>query len=1422
MNSRYTRPAILTASTLIVGMLVLSSFFVPFALFQSPRAPTITDEQQTDFVLSNGVTPEVQWSRVTGGAVDSSPSVADVDGDGVLEVLVRSDDYYLYCLDATNGLVEWKFFFGYNNVETSPSLADIDNDGQLEVIIPAGTLYCIDASLGTEEWSAPGNARSSACIADVTGDDRLEVLVVDGTTNAVRCINSTGGEEWSTPDLDFTTLSSPTAADVDGDDQLEVLCGSLNYNFYCLNGDTGSTEWNFTTAVSSSYTPAVADLDGDSVKDIVFGTNYGHVYCLNGTMGGLEWDYNVGAYAIMSTPCIGDAGSDRTLDVFVGTQDNYLHCIDGVSGTQKWIKAASGDVDGDPCVVNVDGDDVLEVFVGADDYAMYCVDSGSGSTDWYYQAAGFIESSPYVGDLDDDGRIEIVFGSNDRNIYCLEAPEPRASHPWTGVGPRGDPHLTGCFLDNDSDLLTDNYEIIEGMEENMADSDGDSVDDYLEFILATDPLDGMTIYPHVEWSIPVESLVPSSPVVVDINDDGQMDLFVAFAGLLMCFDGSSLEQLWNRTYTLQMIDTIMVEDVNNDTLLEVLAVSANVLYCYRGIDGFQLWNYTAPYTLDQASCVCDTDSDGDLEIVFASAHSSDLHLYCVEGSTGNQIWNFTTAGLIAASPTAADLNHDGQLDIVFGAWDDRVYCLNASDGTELWRYTDISDPSGYPPVIADIDLDGDYEVFVGAFDNRIHCINGVNGSMEWRFLTTDYTLSSATIVDVNNDGAFEAIAPSRDGNVYCLNASGDMMWTYYTDGNIHCGASVADIDGDKDLEILVTSSDGYLHCIDGPSGLSEWTYYLGDYGWGIPTVVDFDGDNILEMIVTVGWSGTGMIYCLSVVSDSIGSDSYPWLGIAPLGDPLHRGRYIDTDLDFLVDDYEIVAGSDVFSSDPDTDLLSDYQEYLQSSDPMVDSVPPGAIEDLAISDVTRTSLVLNWNAPGENGAAGMTSSYIVKWSTTGPITEENWESATTYSQTWTPLAPDNPESHQVTGLSGGQEYWFAIRAFDEDSNIGEMSNSPGTTIIENILPGTIIDLAVVNTTTTTATLTWTAPGDDGASGTASGYEVRYSLIGSINDINWDSADIYGQSWIPLSGGSTETRILTGLDIHTTYWFVIKAYDDVDNYGLVSNSPEVQTNEAEAPDAIADLSASSISSTWVTLTWTAPGDDQDTGIADGYVFKYLMTGPITEENWDTAIIYEQSWTPSVSGTAESRIITGLIPNTDYWFAIVAFDEVPNYGELSNVLSVTTLEDTPPNAVTDLVMIGQNSTSIVLSWTAPGDDGTSGTVSGYLVKYSSEGPITTQNWNAIESSIEFLDPLASGETEIRIISGLTENTSYWIAMVAFDEVPNLSDLSNLVYGHTTSTLSTTMPFESGLLIGIAIGATVVVLSLGLVVLLKKRKS
>lgn len=102
---------------------------------------------------------------------------------------------------------------------------------------------------------------------------------------------------------------------------------------------------------------------------------------------------------------------------------------------------------------------------------------------------------------------------------------------------------------------------------------------------------------------------------------------------------------------------------------------------------------------------------------------------------------------------------------------------------------------------------------------------------------------------------------------------------------------------------------------------------------------------------------------------------------------------------------------------------------------------------------------------------------------------------------------------------------------------------------------------------------------------------------------------------------------------------------------------------------------------VTIYWTAPGDDGNTGTATSYDVRY-STSAITVGNWSSATTVTGEPAPSVAGSNESMTISGLVSNTQYFFAIITSDEVSNLSGLSNVLAIATDDETPPAAIVDL--------------------------------------------------------------------------------------------------------------------------------------------
>jgi phosphodiesterase/alkaline phosphatase D-like protein len=220
-------------------------------------------------------------------------------------------------------------------------------------------------------------------------------------------------------------------------------------------------------------------------------------------------------------------------------------------------------------------------------------------------------------------------------------------------------------------------------------------------------------------------------------------------------------------------------------------------------------------------------------------------------------------------------------------------------------------------------------------------------------------------------------------------------------------------------------------------------------------------------------------------------------------------------------------------------------------------------------------------------------------------------------------------------------------------------------------------------------------------------------------------------------------------------------------------------------AQAGLITSDSTSNSITLNWTAPGDDSTSGTASQYDIRY-STSNINDANWNSAVQVDNEPAPSEAGTAESFTVTGLQPGTRYYFAIKTADEVPNWSPLSNIATgITAPELIPPSDITNLATSNPTDNSITLTWTAPGDDSTSGTASQYDIRYSTS-PINDANWNSATQVSGEPAPLPAGTQQTFTVTGLQSGQTYYFAMKTADEVPNWSGLSNVASGTTIDTI------------------------------------
>ncbi|MGH9869967.1 MAG: S8 family serine peptidase [Candidatus Polarisedimenticolia bacterium] len=137
---------------------------------------------------------------------------------------------------------------------------------------------------------------------------------------------------------------------------------------------------------------------------------------------------------------------------------------------------------------------------------------------------------------------------------------------------------------------------------------------------------------------------------------------------------------------------------------------------------------------------------------------------------------------------------------------------------------------------------------------------------------------------------------------------------------------------------------------------------------------------------------------------------------------------------------------------------------------------------------------------------------------------------------------------------------------------GRLNVSLSTADLDEVPPGAVRDLAVHETGSNHARLTWTAPGDDGAEGTATSYQIRYATS-PIDEASFAKARPVGNSPSPGQAGTPGQVEVPGLDADTTWYFALKALDEWGNAGPLSNVAVAATQPpptaGHAPASIRD-------------------------------------------------------------------------------------------------------------------------------------------------------------------------------------------------------------------------------------------------------------
>jgi chitodextrinase len=445
----------------------------------------------------------------------------------------------------------------------------------------------------------------------------------------------------------------------------------------------------------------------------------------------------------------------------------------------------------------------------------------------------------------------------------------------------------------------------------------------------------------------------------------------------------------------------------------------------------------------------------------------------------------------------------------------------------------------------------------------------------------------------------------------------------------------------------------------------------------------------------------------------------------------------------------------------------------------VDLISPPA-PALSTGTVTMNTANLSWTAVGSDGATtgGPVARYELRQTLGSVVTTQNVAAT---------QAPGGTENMTVIGLAGAKSYAFDIRAIDAAGNSSVWSNRVAVET-PAAPPPSVADLAVPTGSIyrTSVTLVWSRPAFGTDNAPLASYIVKYKTGAPFaSESEFDAAQ-------PEIRTSSESATITDLQFGVAYSFAVKVVDTLGISSAMSNVVEATTAD-HAPDPITDLRVIAVpTNNSVTLRWTMPADDS--GPIASYIVRYTSVATIgtiiTDDEFNDVQVLTFPGQPTRDSTftppIETITVTGLAADTQYWFAVKAVDLEGGLSPLSgsptaDTTNVVAQDTTAPGAIVDLAVAASNtsSTSLTISWTAAGDDGSVGTAAEYDVRYATF-PLTSQNFSQ-GIQVPASAPAIAGQAELMTLVGLSSNTQYFVVVKVTDEVGNAS-VSNLAIGQT----------------------------------------
>lgn len=371
---------------------------------------------------------EVQWQfKPVLGQADASPAIADLNGDGISDLVVTTTAGSVVAIDH-EGRQIWMRGVQIP-ISIPPTAVNLVEDEIPEILAvnQSGQIFCMSGRTGDPIWnySLPGSIEwgtTALATHDLDGDGALEIIAADNAGHVV-CLSRDGEQRWQY-DGDHGYGTCPAVGYVGGEKEPVIVFGGSKTALVCLDA-RGKRRWQVEGKHGAS--PVIADIDGDGKNEIISGLD--NAIIVVDPNGKVRWTYEM-PKVIDSAIAVGDANEDGVVDIYAIDLSGTLVCL-APDGTLQWSASIRERARRSPAIADVDGDGAVEVVAAGYSGELY-VFTGSGDLKEMLPMPQGTNASPTIVDFAGDGTPTVVYVTATGGIMAYRWPDagPDATVQW--------------------------------------------------------------------------------------------------------------------------------------------------------------------------------------------------------------------------------------------------------------------------------------------------------------------------------------------------------------------------------------------------------------------------------------------------------------------------------------------------------------------------------------------------------------------------------------------------------------------------------------------------------------------------------------------------------------------------------------------------------------------------------------------------------------------------------------------------------------------------------------------------------------------------------------------------------------------------------------------------------------------------------